>query len=237
AIITVSHHARDDILRVLRVPANRVHVTYEAVDERFQPNGSKHELESVRDRYRLPDRFVLYAGGSERRKNLETLIRAWSQIAEAMRRAEVKLVVVARFPAPDALYPDVPGLAASLGLEDVIFLPSVEEADKPALYRAALAFCFPSLYEGFGFPPLEAMASGVPTISSNAASLPEVVGNGGLLLPPDSIGIWAEAIQHIVECNADRQDLRRRGLAQAATFSWRRTAEETVRIYRTVLNQ
>jgi glycosyltransferase involved in cell wall biosynthesis len=234
-IITVSEHARQDIVRMLRVPEERVHVTYEAVDGRFRPHHPESALPAVRKRYRLPDRFVLYAGGSERRKNLETLIRAWARVAPRLRDREVSLVVVARFPPPDPLYPDIPGLAASLGLTDVRFIGEVSEEDKPAVYACALAFCFPSLYEGFGFPPLEAMASGVPTLSSDAASLPEVVGDGGLLLDPQDVEAWADALERVVESSAMRRELGRRGVERAAGFCWRRTAQQTVQVYRSVL--
>ncbi|GAC1322047.1 MAG: glycosyltransferase family 1 protein [Chloroflexota bacterium] len=236
AIITVSYHARTDILRMFRVPEDRVWVTYEAVDDRFKPGIDSGEVEALRARYRLPHRFILYIGGAERRKNLEMLVHAWALAAKTMRRLEVKLVVVAEFPPPDALYLDIPGLIHSLGLEsDTIIIPRISEADKPALYRTALALAFPSTYEGFGFTPLEAMASGTPVVVSNATSLPEVVGQGGLLLDPGDAPVWSEALVNLVESEKTRNDLRARGLESASRFSWRATAEETAAVYRHVL--
>lgn len=236
AIITVSHCSKRDIVRLLRVPDSRVHVTYEAVDARFHPGRQQGEEDALRLKYGLPERFLLYTGGAERRKNLETLVRAWERVAGAMRAREVRLVIVARFPPPEPLYPDIPGLAAELGLQDDIrFISQVDEADKPVLYRASLVFCFPSRYEGFGFTPLEAMASGVPVVGADAASIPEVVGTGALLLPPDDINGWAEAMLHLVDSERGRSGLIKQGLHQAARFSWRRTAEQTVSVYRQVL--
>jgi glycosyltransferase involved in cell wall biosynthesis len=155
-----------------------------------------------------------------------------------MERDEVRLVIVAAFPPPDRLYPDVPELARSLELGNgVVFVDSVAEEDKPAMYRAALAFCFPSTYEGFGLTPLEAMACGTPVIASNATSLPEVVGDAGMLLPPNDDDAWAEAIRSLVRSSSDRARLRGLGLERAATFSWERTARQTADVYHWVLSR
>lgn len=236
AIITVSHHSAGDIVRLLGVPNSRIHVTYEAVDTRFVPEPQPGELERVRARYGLPAGFVLYTGGAERRKNIETLVRAWARVNSHMRRRDVRLTIVARFPPPEPLYPDIPTLVRELGLEnDVCFVSAIAEEDKPALYRAAMAFAFPSSYEGFGFTPLEAMASGLPVLASNATSVPEVVSDGGWLLPPDDVAGWADALRTLVDSARVRTELRHRGLRRARQFSWERTAQETVRVYREVL--
>lgn len=237
AIITVSEHSRQDILRVLAVPGDQVHVTYEAADDRFQPTSDAGERDRLLQRYGLAGRFVLYTGGADRRKGLDTLIRAWARVSRQMRNRDVSLVIVARFPPPDHLYPDIPRLAHELGLSDrdVRFIPAVAEEDKPALYRAALMFCFPSTYEGFGLPPLEAMASGTPVIASDATSVPEIVASGGLLLPPNKPALWADAILELVDSDAQRTAWRDAGVARAAAFSWRRTAEETATVYRQIL--
>jgi glycosyltransferase involved in cell wall biosynthesis len=238
SIITVSEHAKHDIVRVLGVGEEHVHVTYEAVEARFQPDQPAGALERVSAKYRLPERFALYLGGAERRKNIETLVRAWSRSRRALRDRELKLVIVARFPPPDALYPDIWGLVAAEGLErDVILLEDVDERDKPALYARALMFCFPSLYEGFGFPPLEAMASGIPVVCSNAASLPEVVGTAALTVPPEDVEAWSNALMSLVDSESQRALLASRGLQQAAKFSWTRTAEQTAGIYRGLLGR
>jgi glycosyltransferase involved in cell wall biosynthesis len=235
-IVTVSEHAKRDIVRVLGVSEDRVNVTYEGVEARFhrdQPVGAR---ERVGTKYRLPKRFALYIGGAERRKNLETLIRAWAHVVRVLRDLELKLVIVARFPPPDALYPDIPGLVQAMGLEkDVTLIPEVNERDKPALYAGALIFCFPSLYEGFGLPPLEAMASGIPVVCSNASSLPEVVGHAAISLPPKDVGEWGDAIVRLADSESERAALTSLGLKRASEFSWMRTAEQTAGIYRRLL--
>lgn len=238
AIITVSQHSKGDICRVLGVPEDRVTVTYEAVDEVYQPNRVEGEADTLRSRYHLPQRYLLYTGGAEKRKNIALLIRAWEQACEAMRRHECNLVIVADFPPPDPLYPDIPRLIREAGLgAEVYVVPRVAQADMPALYRSALGFCFPSCYEGFGFTPLEAMACGVPVIASDATSLPEVVGDGGWLLPPDDAAAWAEAMIRLASSEGDRRQLAERARQHSGRFSWRVTAEQTAQVYRNVLSR
>jgi glycosyltransferase involved in cell wall biosynthesis len=237
AVLTVSEHSRRDIVRTLGIAESRVFVTYEAVDDRFSPEAEDGEREEVRRRYALPERFVLYTGGAERRKGIDTLVRAWSVVASRMRSRGVGLVVVADFPPPDRLYPDIRGLARELGVEaEITFVRVVAEEDIPALYRSALAFAFPSTYEGFGFTPLEALASGLPVIASNATSIPEVVGDAGVLLPPGDIPAWADALVHVVEGDAERESLLARRVERARSFSWLKTAEQTAAVYREVLS-
>jgi glycosyltransferase involved in cell wall biosynthesis len=238
AIVTVSYHSKRDIVRLLKVPEDRVFVTYEGADESFCPESGRGEVEALRDKYGLPERFLLYAGGAEKRKNLETLVGAWHRVVDKMREREMRLVIVADFPPSDRLYQDVPGLAEQLGIGgDVVFVSAVEEVNKPALYRAALGFCFPSTYEGFGLTPLEAMASGTPVIASNASSVPEVVGNAGWLVSPHDIDGWAERMLQLVDSSKDRSDLSRKGILRATQFCWRDTAKATADVYRGVLGR
>jgi alpha-1,3-rhamnosyl/mannosyltransferase len=154
-----------------------------------------------------------------------------------MQDLETALVIVARFPPPDPLYPDIPALARSLGLRSVHFVEVVDEEDKPGLYRSALAFAFPSEYEGFGLPPLEAMACGTPVLTSDATSIPEVVGDAALLVPPGDISAWSSAMSRVAQSETLRAVLQSRGLKRAARFTWERTARETLAVYRQVLAQ
>jgi glycosyltransferase involved in cell wall biosynthesis len=237
AIITVSEYSRREIVSVLGVPEERVHVTYEAAGTEFSPSGPPGERESLQDRYGLPPRFVLYLGGAERRKNIETVLRAWKAAWMRGRIGEFGLVIVARFPPADSLYPNIPVLARDLDLAGVHFVDSIPEQDKPAFFRAASAFVYPSVYEGFGLPPLEAMATGTPVLAANATSLPEIIGDGGVLVPPYDVSAWAEALEQVLVSGTLRAAMRDRGLRRAVQFSWDRTAEETAGVYRDVLGR
>lgn len=238
SIITVSEHSKRDIMRTLGMQEDRVRVTYEAPGAEFGPLREHGEEERVQRLYDLPGNFALYLGGSERRKNIETLVRAWGARRRELRHLGLKLLVVATFPPPDPLYPDIPALIRELELvDDVVLRDGVREEDKATLFRTAQFFCYPSRYEGFGLPPLEAMASGTPVICSDAASLPEVVGSAAYTLGPDDVEGWGEALVQLASSPAERQRLSEDGLRRAAHFSWRKTALETADIYRETLSR
>ena len=234
AIITVSQASQRDIVRYLHIPPERIHVTYEAVGEAFRPVEGEAQLAAIRQKYALPERYLLYLGGFDQRKNLSALLRAFALLVNKQRRA--RLVVAGRLPGRDSpLFPDPRRLVRELGVEErVTFTGWVPEGDKPALLSGATAFVFPSLYEGFGLPPLEAMACGTPVIASNRSSLPEVVGEGGILVEPTDAKALAEAMEVLLIDDVLRAELRQRALAQAAKFSWKQTALETLAVYRKV---
>ncbi len=229
AVICDSLHAKRDAVRLLRLPPERVRVVYLAPTPGLRP-ATGSEAAAVCSRYGLAERFFFYVGGLDRRKNLGALLRAFARLIA--RHPEAQLAIAGTAPGRGALFPDWRGLAANLGLgERVRFLGRVAEEEKAHLYGAALAFAFPSLYEGFGLPPLEAMACGAPVLCANASSLPEVVGEAALLLPPGDVAAWARALERVWEDADLRQELRQRGLARAALFTWEKTARETVEVY------
>jgi glycosyltransferase involved in cell wall biosynthesis len=243
AIITVSQASRQDIVRCLHIPPERIHVTYEAAGDAFQPvedeacpePSRRDQLASIRQKYALPERYLLYLGGFDQRKNLSTLLRAFALLVN--RQPQARLVIAGQVPAWDGpLFPDPRRLVRELGVEErVVFTGWVPEEDKPALYSGATAFVFPSLYEGFGLPAVEALACGTPIIASDRSSLPEVVGEGGILVEPTDAKALAEAMEMLLVDDALRAELRQRALTQASKFSWKQTALETLAVYRKVV--
>jgi glycosyltransferase involved in cell wall biosynthesis len=237
AIIADSESSKRDIVQHLRIPAERIRVIYLAADAAYQPVNDTAILDAVRARYRLPEQFVLYLGGFDQRKNVPNLLRALKKVAKGL-GPEYAFVLAGKPPSTtSSLFPDVRALVKELELvEHTHFIGEVAEADKPALYSLAGCFAWPSYYEGFGLPVLEAMACGTPVIAGNTSSLPEIVGDAGFLIEPDDINHVAGAI---IACLIDeklRADFRAKGLARAATFSWAKCARETVEVYHTALS-
>jgi glycosyltransferase involved in cell wall biosynthesis len=228
AVITVSQSARADIVRLLGIPAERVHVIYEAAAPHFRPLDDRNELHAVRMRYGLPEQFVLYTGTIEPRKNLVRVVEA---LAEVHRRGcPIPLVLVGQW-GPRA-YPELKATIEQLALTShVRFLGYVPTTDLVALYNLATVFVFPSEYEGFGLPVVEAMACGLPVITADRSSLAEIVGRGGYLVDPYGVDEIAEAIACLLHSADLRADLRQRGLQRAAEFSWQRAAEQTAALY------
>lgn len=234
-VLTDAEASRRDIIQHLRVPAERVRAIPLATAPAYRPVEDGAALAAARARYGLPERYLLYLGGFDERRNLATL---FGGLAAAHRGAPglPVLALAGVLPTADTtLTPDPRRLAAEAGLAGkVLFVGRVEEADKPALYSGALAFLFPSRYEGFGLPVLEALACGAPVACADATSLPEVGGPGALLIAPDDVAGWAEAIERLAADAHLRARLRAAGLAHAASFSWQRTARETLAAYRQV---
>jgi glycosyltransferase involved in cell wall biosynthesis len=236
-VLTDSQASRRDILTYLRLPPKRVRAIPLAADARYRPQPGGADA-AIRARYELPERYILYLGGFDVRKNVGAALRTFHWIGTAL-GDDCPLVVAGRLPAEDTAFaPDPRRQARELELEPgwVRFIGWVAEEEKPALYRGAVAFVFPSRYEGFGLPPLEAMACGTPVVGSAAASLPEVVGDAGILLPPDDAEGMAGALIQLAEDEGFRAELSQRALGQAATFSWERTARETAAAYREVVD-
>jgi alpha-1,3-rhamnosyl/mannosyltransferase len=234
-IVAISAAAQGDLLAHFAVDPAKVTVTPLAPDARFRPQ-PRVEVERVRTKYNLPEPFFLYFGINKPHKNLTTLIDAYSQLQNAQSGlAAFPALVIAG--AWDKRYPEAKEDAATLGLGDTVhFLGRIDDDDLPALYTAATVFVFPSRYEGFGLPVLEAMACGTPVACSNASSLPEVAGDAALLFAPTDTSAIAQAIQRLTDDASLRADLRQRGLRQAARFTWRRTAELTLAVYRDALH-
>jgi alpha-1,3-rhamnosyl/mannosyltransferase len=225
-VITISESARADLTRLYGLPATRLAVTPLAADSRFRPRPAA-EVAANRARYGLPERYVLYVGSNKPHKNLPALVQAWEHVRG--REPGGALVIAGHV---DRKHPELRRLLAARGLGDSVrLLPNVADADLPALYSGATVFAFPSRYEGFGLPPLEAMACGAPVLCARTSSLPEVVGDAALTYDPDSPGELAAELGRLVADPELRRDLSRRGQRRARDYSWRRTALGTLRVY------
>ncbi len=232
-VLTDSLASRRDIEAHLGLPPARVRCIYLAVGEQFRPDPAPDDG-AIRCRYGLPPRYLLYLAGHDVRKNVAALVYAFALVARA--DADVTLVIGGRLPERNRPpFFDPRPLVKELGLEaEVRFIGWVEEGHKPALYRGAACALFPSRYEGFGLPVLEALACGTPLVASNAGSLPELLGDAGFAVDPDDVQALAGAILACLTDEPLAAELRRRGPAQAARFRWERTAQETWAAYQEV---
>jgi glycosyltransferase involved in cell wall biosynthesis len=232
ALIAVSQSTRRDLIELMHAPAERIVVTPEAAGPELAPVDDPAHLERVRRRYRLPDRFVLFVGAMEPRKNLVRLIEAFAMLKPAIRRETWLVVAGAKGWLDESMHARV----ESLGLGDRVHLAGyIEGGDLAAVYSLATVFAYPSLWEGFGLPVLEAMACGTPVLTSNVSSLPEVAGTAAVLVSPTDVEAIADGLLRLLEDAALRADLAERGRRQAASFSWERCARETLAVYRSVV--
>jgi glycosyltransferase involved in cell wall biosynthesis len=230
AVIAVSEHTKRDAMEFYGIDEAKIHVIYEGVDSRFRP-APVQAMTRVRQAYNLPERFILSLGTIEPRKNLSSLLEAYRVLRD--QGSELGLVIVGK---KGWLYEGFFHRLRELGLEDeVLFTGFVPDGDLPAICSAAELFVFPSLYEGFGLPVLEAMACGAPVITSNVSSLPEVAGDAALLVDPASVRELTEAMAVVLEDEELRTSLQSKGPRQAAKFSWERAARETLAVYQSVL--
>jgi glycosyltransferase involved in cell wall biosynthesis len=236
-IVTISESTRRDLLAAFKTDPARVTTIHLAAEDGFFPR-PLDERQRLRAAYRLPDHFLLYFGINKPHKNLVRLVDAYaSLLAEPTDTADpAPALVIAG--AWDGRYPEAKMRAAYHGLgESVRFLGPVDEADLPALYSASTAFVFPSRYEGFGLPILEAMACGAPVACGHASSLPEVAGAAAFYFDAEDTGSIAQAIRALSTDSGLRRTLSEAGLRRSREFSWSRTAAETINVYRSLVQQ
>jgi glycosyltransferase involved in cell wall biosynthesis len=233
-IITVSQHAKQDIIDTLHIPAERIRVTYEAAGDELHPVRDAALLAQARAKYGIGENYLFYLGGLDQRKNVPQLVRAFAQLACTLEQPDLQLFISGNPDKRGPLFPDPRPVAEALGIAERVRFRFVEDEDKAAIYSGARLFVFPSLYEGFGLDPLEAMSCGAPVVCSNRTSLPEIVGDAAICVDPENTDALTGAMQRVLTNNALRAKLCELSLRQAAQFSWHKTASETLAVYEEV---
>ncbi len=226
AIITISEFSRGEILTLLNIDPAKIHITPLGIDQSFHPG---------KDQFKgLPDRYILYLGNLEPRKNLPNLIKAYQSLPQPLRKRH-PLVIAG---APGWHTHELENALRLLDKgEKPILTGYIPQRFLPDIYRGASLFVYPSLYEGFGLPVLEAMASGVPIITSDSNSLPEVAGDAGLFVDPCNVDQLKEGMMELLEDEKKRKELVNRGIARSKLFTWEHCARQTLSVYETVLNK
>jgi glycosyltransferase involved in cell wall biosynthesis len=233
-LIADSEATKDDVVTFLNVPEQKVRVIYLGVDTSFRKIADREILTAARERYRLPERFILFLGTIQPRKNLEGLIKAFALLCKE-KGFEHSLVVAGGQGWKSG---GLKALIKKLGLDRrVRFIGYVDGGDMPALYNLADLFVFPSLYEGFGLPVLEAMACGVPVVTSRVSSLPEVAGDAAVLVDPSSGEDIAEGMRRLLSGGALRDQCVEKSLERAKLFTWERCAHETLAVFKEVMEE
>ncbi|HLG53754.1 MAG TPA: glycosyltransferase family 1 protein [Vicinamibacterales bacterium] len=228
-ILTVSDASKRDILNLFNVPPEKIVVIYNAIDAHFSVTPPEEAVARVRERYQLDHKFVLYVGNIKPHKNLVRLIEAFAELRRGDLE-DLKLLIIG-----DEIS-KLPALRRAVHRhklhKHVRFLGYLPDDQLAVLYRLASVFVFPSLYEGFGLPPLEAMASGTPVVTSNVSSLPEVVGDAAVLVDPYDVDSIVDGLRQVLTDPARAAEMRRRGLDRAREFSWERSVAKTLAVYR-----
>ncbi len=226
AIITGSNNTKNDIIEKFNIPPEKIQVIYYAAHPYFKPRPDE-EIKRVKEKYGIDFPYILYVGTLEPRKNIITLLKAFSEMLKE--RTDVKLVIVG---AKGWKYSGIFKFVNDYHLNNyIIFTDYVEHSDLPAIYSGAKVFVYPSLYEGFGIPPLEAMSCGCPVITSNVSSLPEVVDSAGILVDPLNYHELKDSILEVINDENLGKSLRTKGLSRAEFFSWKKCAQLTKEVY------
>jgi hypothetical protein len=214
-IMTISGHSRGDIVKFLRLPADKIMVIHLGVEERFRSSDIRKE--EIRRKYSLPQEFILYVGNLSPHKNVRSLIKSYASLPFSLRE-NYKLVMGAS--RSGKYFSDIDEVIREMELtQDVLFTGFIEPEDLPSVYYMSSVFAFPSFYEGFGLPPLEAMACGCPVVSSNASCMPEILGDAALFFNPYHVEEISQAIRHMLEDENLRNRFRQKGLERAKLFT------------------
>ncbi|WP_394884845.1 glycosyltransferase family 4 protein [Clostridium butyricum] len=233
-ILTISENSKNDIIKYLNIPEDKITVIYPGVDEIYKQVLDEKHIEKIKRKYNIIGRYLLYLGTLEPRKNIETIIKSYNDFIKSSDE-DIKLVLAGK---KGWLYDSIFNLVSEYGLENnVVFTDYVDDSDKPALYQGAEIFLFPSLYEGFGIPVAEAMASRTPVITSNSSSLPEVAGDSAIITEPLDYRKISESIKKILRDSNIRQKMIENGIKQVEKFNWDDSAEKLRKIYIDLYNE
>jgi glycosyltransferase involved in cell wall biosynthesis len=228
-IITVSEATKNDIIKLFDIDPKKIAAIYLGIDPSFRPINEKEKVAAVLKKYDIYNKYILYVGKIQKRKNVKRLIQAFHILRKKM-NVQHKLVLVGkRMWEYDEAFEEIDRL--NIGRE-IIGLGHIAYSDLPYLYNGADVFVFPSLFEGFGLPPLEAMACGTPVVAANLTSIPEVVGHAAILVDPYDIASIANGIDKVLTNEELRKVLKTRGLERAKQFSWKKTAKKTLSVYK-----
>jgi glycosyltransferase involved in cell wall biosynthesis len=235
-ILADSQASKTDITRKLGVTKEQVRVIYLAPAPHFQPAETWQQIVEIKEKYNLPEHFVLYLGGYDVRKNVKALLYAYTWVSATL-ADQYPLVLGGKLPAIDTpFFPDPLRTARELGIDEFVATPGwIDEEDLPLVYAAADVFVYPSRYEGFGLPVLEAMACGTPVVTTNAASIPELAGPAAFQLDPNDTKHMAAPIIRLCTEEESNDEMIERGFAQVEKFSWQKTAAETLQAYQDAL--
>ncbi|NKQ39724.1 MAG: glycosyltransferase family 4 protein, partial [Methanosarcinales archaeon] len=230
-IIADSYNTKQDLIKHFKIPEKKIKVIHLAANENYKQL-KENEINNIKQKYNLNYSFILYVGTLEVRKNISILLKSLYKLKK--QGIKHKLVITGK---KGWKYKSIFKIIEQLNLQkDVIFIGYVSDEDLPALYNAADLFVYPSIYEGFGLPPLEAMQCGTPVITSNTSSLPEVVGNAGIMIDPYDVVELANNMHEVLVNVSLREELSKKGLERAKLFSWKKCAEEHLKIYEEVYN-
>lgn len=232
AIITVSEFSKRDICTELGISPQKVFVSHLAAEDIYSPMDKQIAKALVKQKYGIEDDFFLYVGGYNPRKNIRTLLLAYAHIKERLNKNH-KIVILGK---PGRSYEDLVKLSEELKISDsCIFTGFIPVEHMPWFYNAASVFVYPSLYEGFGLPVVEAMACGTPVITSDITSLPEVAGDGAITVSPKDYEAIGKHLLHLVEDEAFYVEISKKALERASRYSWDKTVQDTLKVYRSVI--
>lgn len=227
-IIAISEHTKRDIIRYFNAPADLITVTHLAAGPDYYRVTDPEKINAARLKYKLPENYILFLGSAEPRKNIKTLLKAYACLPGTLKKEFALVIAGGR----GWMNSDIPGVIKDLKIEDrVVSSGYIDNADISAVYSGAAVFVYPSLYEGFGLPILEAMSCGTPVVTSNTSSMPEVAGDAAMLVTPQDAGDIATALEAVLENTDLREHMRELGLRRSAMFSWEKCARETIEVY------